>query len=934
MKLKLNTTLFGVLLFLQISSGLTQVLSQDTILYQQLYDEGMEYYIQGDQNKAKSYVIKLSELAYKNQWEDAWVSHVMEISSFELYEGDFNEALKLLDSLVRMADEGKIKQDLNKFRIYDRYSGFLANDGNVESSQLMLSKAAELIPNLPMKKQNTSKQQLENARALNYSKYGDLRRAKASFLRSIDLLHMAFVDGEYPVKDDYEFSKVILYKNVANNDIKAGEFLSAKLYLDSAIQTFEKLTDPYYKDSPMRAALNNTYGDYYKGMGDFELAERFMKDRIAELEKHENRVNLQMKIEATQNIADLYFKKGDVEAARLNYELSLKYLEDLKTSEVSKYRYLWKVIDFYQQIGEDHLSNPLLSLVDFEADPLRLYYSGAESSIVSMYALKANALATGYQNTDKRENLLFLEFNRKAISLSNQISQINNAGLSNELKVPTGLALDSYVQNLYMAYSNSPHAKDILVEALNVIDFAKNQNFNNQVKSVYLTKDAENSKLMETERISQRKLAELEKEYAKTSNSQVLDSIVKISRQLETVNAQLVQRSPELRSIIEFKINESILDGVKLMNDQQEVHYFYSDRFLHILSRDGSTKGWKWKSLNTGKLDSLIAQSGVSFQEISKMNWQMSSQQLYNILLGDILSPETKRLIIYPYGNIGLVPFAALVGKSGRYLVEDYAITVNSKFGHGEKAGIFSRNAKEILAFAPYFEGEEQQIQRSLYGYLGGTKEEVAGISRFFKTRLFEGLSATKDNFLKESRTSRFIHLATHAFAEQNVLFSKIVFSGGADESDHSLYGYEIADLDLDVDMLILSACQTGYGNFELGQGISSLAKLFADAGTKSLMYTLWNVDDYASAELMTLYYGFLEEGLTKDLALQAAQKAYLINKKDLKDMPYYWAGFVVSGDMSPVYGKSRIYLMVFLIGLVVLLLFLFDSRRKKQVVI
>src|SRR5690606_24732131 len=147
---------------------------------------------------------------------------------------------------------------------------------------------------------------------------------------------------------------------------------------------------------------------YYKGMGDFELAERFMMERIAELEKYENRVNLQMRIEARQNIADLYFKKGEVKAARLNYEVSLRYLEDLKTSQVSKYRYLWKIIDFYQQIGEDQLSNSLLSLVDFKTDPLRLYYSGAEFSIVSMYALKASALATGYQNTDKRENLLFL----------------------------------------------------------------------------------------------------------------------------------------------------------------------------------------------------------------------------------------------------------------------------------------------------------------------------------------------------------------------------------------------------------------------------------------------------------------------------------------------------------------------------------------------
>src|SRR5690606_39226200 len=99
------------------------------------------------------------------------------------------------------------------------------------------------------------------------------RRAKINYLYSLVLLHKNFKDGVYQDKKEYEFTKVKLYKNVANNDIKAGYFNEAKIYLDSALSAFEGLkSDPYYAATPMMAALQNTLGEYYIGMGDDEKA--------------------------------------------------------------------------------------------------------------------------------------------------------------------------------------------------------------------------------------------------------------------------------------------------------------------------------------------------------------------------------------------------------------------------------------------------------------------------------------------------------------------------------------------------------------------------------------------------------------------------------------------------------------------------------------
>lgn len=928
MSSQIHRLLSGLILFFVSIPTIAQSHSQDTVLYLKLYEEGMEHYIKGDNTKAKQYVIKLSELAYKNGWEDKWVGHTIEISSFELYEGDFEKALELLDSLVQLSEEGKIRGDINKFKIYDWYSGFLANDGDIESSQVFLTKAQELIPKLPAQMQNTSLQKLENGRALNYYKFGDLRRAKASFLRSIDLLHQAYLDGVYSEKDEYEFAKVILYKNVANNEILAGEFPNAKLYLDSAVLTFSELTDPYYRNSPMAAAINNSFGDYYKGLGNFELAEKAMKNRIEELEKYEKRINLQMRIEARQNLANLYFKNGINDLAKSNYEISLEYLKDLKTSESSKYRYLWKIIDFYQNIGEDSLSNQLLSEVDFETDPIRLYYSGAETSVVSMYALKARSLAKALPQDKEWKTSNFLDFNRKALSISNQIGMLNQAGLSNSLEAPTKLALDSYIANLYMLYNHNPESKT-LIEALNVIEFANNKNYNDQLITAHLARNNPDSSLVNDKKKLKRKLDELEKKFASGESDILLDSIVKVSYRLETLNEKLIEAIPEIQTMTEFRVNEDILEGINLAGDQQAFHFYYSESTLYILSRLGKENDLNWAAVPTRNLDRLIETSNSAFREIPGSGWQQAGKQLFQILLNGRISPEIKRLVIYPHGNIGLVPFAALIDTKGNYLVENYSISIKNRFEKNDQGSFWPKRPTEILAFAPYFESSEQQVQRNLYGYLGGTREEVAGISRHFKTKLYEGLSATKQNFIRESKSNKFIHLATHAFAEPNVMFSKIIFSGDDNEDIHSLFGYEIAGLNLDVEMLILSACQTGYGKFQLGEGISSLAKLFSDAGTKSLLFTLWNVDDYASAELMTLYYSYLESGLEKDLALQAAQKTYLQKNEETKNIPFFWAGFVVSGDVAPVY-KSRLPLFSILIVIAIIGFLIVMLIRKK----
>ncbi|MCR9055441.1 MAG: CHAT domain-containing protein, partial [bacterium] len=98
------------------------------------------------------------------------------------------------------------------------------------------------------------------------------------------------------------------------------------------------------------------------------------------------------------------------------------------------------------------------------------------------------------------------------------------------------------------------------------------------------------------------------------------------------------------------------------------------------------------------------------------------------------------------------------------------------------------------------------------------------------------------------------------------------------------------------------SACQVGAGQLQRGEGIISLARAFAYAGAKSLVFPIWSVNDGKTAELMGYFYKYLAEGAPKDEALRSAQLKYLDQQpSNFAKHPAFWAAFSAVGDMAPI---------------------------------
>jgi CHAT domain-containing protein len=165
------------------------------------------------------------------------------------------------------------------------------------------------------------------------------------------------------------------------------------------------------------------------------------------------------------------------------------------------------------------------------------------------------------------------------------------------------------------------------------------------------------------------------------------------------------------------------------------------------------------------------------------------------------------------------------------------------------------------------------------------------------------GKEANEAFFKAKAANYSILHLAMHGMVNpHSPLLSCLAFSEDYDTTENNfLEAHEISNLQLYNDLVVLSACKTGYGEFEQGEGIMSLARSFMYAGTPSLVVSLWEVNDLSTAAIMQLFYQNLAKGMTKDEALRQVKLAFIQEVDGDIAHPIFWSAFVVLGDTVPV---------------------------------
>lgn len=366
--------------------------------------------------------------------------------------------------------------------------------------------------------------------------------------------------------------------------------------------------------------------------------------------------------------------------------------------------------------------------------------------------------------------------------------------------------------------------------------------------------------------------------------------------------------------------------------NQAIVQYFFAEEHLVVMLAQSS--GVELISLPVpDKLEQTVGQFLRSLRDIDFIRQEkikadsilaQSSTALYKSILEplvDRLSPKIAEIVIVPDGILTYLPFEQLcetLPTSGApyqnwpWLVKKYSISYSyatKMWWRNAKNRLSPKNRLQIAAFAPTYaaNGTEDGLVDLPYA-----SQEVSQILKFFGGDSWVGEQATEKGFKKIAGTYDIYHLAMHGLInDQEPMRSYLAFQQEdlmlTDEfNDNFLSVAELYALNLDARMVVLSACNTGVGQLHQSEGLISLARAFSYGGASSIVMTMWSVSDRSTAQLMTFFYKNLKKGKSKDEALRQAKLSYLEKVDDpLFSHPYFWGGFMVVGEVQPVFERT-----------------------------
>jgi CHAT domain-containing protein/tetratricopeptide (TPR) repeat protein len=400
---------------------------------------------------------------------------------------------------------------------------------------------------------------------------------------------------------------------------------------------------------------------------------------------------------------------------------------------------------------------------------------------------------------------------------------------------------------------------------------------------------------------------------------------------IQQVQEALLQNHPD-RAILEYHIGEQGIFLIRITAEKAAVFRLeYPDGFDGLLIN--------YRTALTSKDPAAQYQDYISY-----------AHQLYQILLAPVLNDLPANFIqlyIIPDGKLGYIAFESLLTalpaseapnyslNNLDYLLKDWMISYgysSTLLIENTRADQQKRGLTAYGGFAPVFDQSSDLIasERSCedgnpLGALANSEKSVRELQALLGGRFFLRDEATKEQFLQEAGRYRILHLSTHACVDdRDPLFNRIFFA------NDFLPTYEVYNMELNADLVVLSACETGFGELVEGEGIMSLARSFMYAGSPSVVTSLWNANDYSTTQIMIDFHKNLKAGLSKDQALHQAKLDYLAQASARQSAPYLWSNFILIGNPAPVpLGSVNYWWMVVAGALIIAGIFIWRGRQK-----
>lgn len=365
----------------------------------------------------------------------------------------------------------------------------------------------------------------------------------------------------------------------------------------------------------------------------------------------------------------------------------------------------------------------------------------------------------------------------------------------------------------------------------------------------------------------------------------------------------------------------------------------------------------------------IVRQSdpGSAEARFSQLSYALYQQLLSLPLRALEAKGKWKRLKIIPDDVLLQFPFELLLtepttkglqARTAPYLLREYALS----YSYSNQLAFADRRTKRKIrrarsGFAGFgleyddftlnglqgtgleqVEGENREMGRLKY-----SDDEVLAAAEILGGQSWINQAATKAAFLEQAEQHRILHLAMHALVDDEYpLNSALIFSRAKDSTDFMLKASDIYNMQIGADLAVLSACNTGFGTLQRGEGVRSLARAFTYAGSDRLLATLWEASDYSTKDILLSFYEAAKKqaGTPIDVLLQEAKLKYLENAPPTFTTPSYWAHLMILGDTFPLQTQNtqlfggKPYSLAVTLGIALILLLLvyryLAARRDK----
>lgn len=764
-----------------------------------------------------------------------------------------------------------------------------------------------------------------NALADTYAEEGDYKRALTYYQNNLHILHEHVASNHTHI--------ALTHNNMGKTFQKMGQGETALIHYNQALNIFREL-----KEEHLLGMTYNNIGNYFWEQEDFNLAIPIYKQSLA-IFKQLYGANHIDNASIYYNLGNCLAKEKKYTEAHIHYEMAIELTQKIYTPNhplLAKYKTSHGII--HQKQGhyqaaliqfEEALAILKVNLQDRQATN----FIESPIPLIDLLNAKANTLYLFFKQTKKVAYLSeSLELYDYAIHIVQSLRKQYQETTSQRVLGETGYtSFEGAIRTCYALFERTSEQKykekafayseqsrnSVLLEALNTNAAAQ---FGGIPDSLINQETA----LKTTITFYEKKLQAENRKGNQAAIALIDEWNSKIFTLKQAYNELIHQFEKGYPTYFQLKYAAQTisLEGVQqhlLSENEALVEYFIADSTVYIFVVNNQKTHFEAIELKDIRKHIQKFRTGIYVPHTTTIKedstyvaylrqYVEAAHFLYQKLWQPIIEKLPQKVIIINGGVLNLLPFEALLidkpkrldrQKGFNYLLKKQELSYgySATLLHQIKKGKAANYSKRLLAFAPEFTGADGER----FLPLENNVPEVQAIQQLLNGDIYTDTAASRQQFMETAAAYQIIHLATHGKSDANIGdYSFLAFTASSDSTqERLLYAKDIYNLSLNADMVVLSACETGDGEFFKGEGVISLGSAFFYAGAKSIVSTLWPVNDASTKQLVDYFYQGIKAGSTKSEALREAKLQYL--EQTNFPHPYYWAAFVGNGDMKAI---------------------------------